>query len=185
MAGRNHVGVDVSLGRSSFAVRISDRLRQRHSSLAVLAGSGAIEECKGRLYIGAVPGFAGICIVHTATANVWLPVSDSYAAGDGEIPSGSFLAIVDAAADFSGVGEHAWLVHHWNRRSRFVFMRGIIFFPTGQRASHRVDAQTAAATGGGVAVLSGGLADHAIRNATRRVSVRYGVFTADQRCQRK
>ena len=30
-----------------------------------------------------------------------------------------------------------------------------------------------------------GLADHAVWNATRRVSLRYGVFTAHQRRQRK
>src|SRR6266851_8593309 len=185
MAGRNRFGVDVSLGRSSFAVRISDRLRQHHSYLAVLAGNGAFWKFQGRLHIDAVPGFAGIRIVHAAAANVWLPVSDSGTTGDGEISPGSFLAIVDAATDFSGVGEHARLVHHWNRRSRFVFMRGIIFVPTGKCASHRMDAQTTIATGDSAAVLSGGPSDHAVRHTTRRVSLRYGVFTAHQRRQRK
>ena len=98
------VGVDVSLGRSRFAVRISDRLRQHHYCFAVLAGNGAIGEFKSRLHIGAVPGIAGIRIVYSAAANVWLPVSDSDAAGDGEISPGSFLAVVDTAADFSGRG---------------------------------------------------------------------------------
>src|SRR5258708_38312233 len=107
MAGRNRVGVDVSLGRSSFAVRISDRLRQHHSYLAVLAGNGAFWKFQGRLHIDAVPGFAGIRIIHSAPADVWLPVPDSDVAGDGEISPGSFPAIVDAAADFPGVGEHA------------------------------------------------------------------------------
>src|SRR6266853_4828391 len=110
MAGRNRVGVDVSLGRSGFAVRVSDRLRQHHSSLALLAGNGALRKFQGRLHIDAVPGFAGICIVHSTAANVWLPVSDSDAAGDGEISPGSFLAVVDTAADFSGVGEYTRLV---------------------------------------------------------------------------
>src|SRR5216683_3677597 len=105
MAGRNSVGVDVSLGRSRFAVRISDRFRQHHSSLALLAGNGALREFQGRLHIDALSSFAGIRIVHAAAANVWLPVSDSNVTGDGEISPGSFLAIVDAATDFSGVGE--------------------------------------------------------------------------------
>src|SRR6266853_5159182 len=126
MAGRNHVGVGVSLGRSSFVVCISDRLRQHHYYLALLAGNGALREFKSWLHIGAVSSLAGIRIVHSAAANVWLPVSDSNAAGDGEISPGSFLALVDTAADFSGVGEHARLVHHWNRRSQFVFSCGII-----------------------------------------------------------
>src|SRR6266404_7313407 len=115
MAGRNRALVDVSLGRSSFVVCISDRLRQHHSHLAVLAGNGALREFKSRLHIGAVSSLAGIRIVHSAAANVWLPVSDSDAAGDGEISPGSFLAVVDTAADFPGVGEHAWIIHHWNR----------------------------------------------------------------------
>ena len=67
----------------------------------------------------------------------------------------------------------------------FVFVRGTVFVSTGQCASHRVDPQTAAATGGGAAVLSCGLADHSVWHATGRVSVRYGVFAAHQRCQRK
>src|SRR6266404_9470643 len=113
MAGRNRAGVHVSVGRSRFAVRISDRPRQHHSYLAVLAGNGALRKFKGRLYIDAVPGFAGIRIVYSAPANVWLLVPDSGAAGNGEISPGSFLAVVDTAADFPGVGEHAWIIHHW------------------------------------------------------------------------
>src|SRR6267154_742860 len=127
MAGRNRAGVHVSVGRSRFAVRISDRLRQHHSSLAVLAGNGAFRKFQGRLHIDALSSFAGIRIVHSAAANVWLPVSNSDVAGDGEISPGSFLAVVDTTADFSGMGEYTRLVHHWNRRSRFVFMRGTVF----------------------------------------------------------
>src|SRR5713101_1006138 len=101
MARRNCAGVGVSRGRSGFAVRVSDRVRQRHYSFALLAGDGAIGEFKGRLYIGAVFGFSGIRIVHAATADVWLFVFDLDAAGDGEISAGSIVAVVDAAIYFS------------------------------------------------------------------------------------
>src|SRR6266853_6498486 len=110
MAGRNRFGVDISLGGSGFVVCISDRLRQHHSSLTLLAGNGALRKFQGRIHIDAVPGFAGIRIVHSAAANVWLLVPDSDAAGDGEISPGSFLAVVGTAADFSGVGEYTRLV---------------------------------------------------------------------------
>src|SRR5882757_8201871 len=103
MAGRNRAGVDVSPRRSGLPVRFSDCVRQRHYSFALLVGDRAFRKFKARLHIGAVPGFSGIRIVHTTAANVWLPVSDSDVAGDGEISPGSFLAIVDTAADFSGV----------------------------------------------------------------------------------
>ncbi len=166
-------------------MRLSNRDRQPHHPCTLLAGDCEIREFKGRFHFDVVSSFAGIRFVHTAAADVWLLVSDSDAAGDGEISPGSFLAIVDAATDFSRLGEHARLVHHWNRRSRFVFMRGIIFVPTGKCASHRMDAQTTIATGDSAAVLSGGPSDHAVRHTTRRVSLRYGVFTAHQRRQRK
>src|SRR5882724_11029660 len=134
MAGRNYVGVDVSRRRCDLLMRISYRLGQHHSDFALLAGHGALRKFQGRFRFHFIFGLAGIRIVHAAAANVWLPVSDSYAAGDGEISPGSFLAVVDAAPDFSGLGEYARIIHHWNRRSWFVFSRRIIFVSTGQRA---------------------------------------------------
>src|ERR1700747_3703986 len=128
MAGGNRAGAGVSSRRSDLAVHIPSRVREHRYSRSLRAGCYALKEFKGRLHGVVVCNLAGICIVHIAAANVWLPILDSDAVGDGEISPGSILAVVDVAADLSSVGQYAWIVHHRNRCSGLVSVCRIVFF---------------------------------------------------------
>src|SRR5579863_3850023 len=133
--------------------------------------SSDLREFQGQFRLDAVSGVAGVRIVHAAAANVRIFIFDFDAAGAGEIPAGSFVAVVDAAADFSGVGEHTRILHHRHRRGWIVSGCWIGFVRSGKREGGCLDPGATLAAGEGFAVVPGSSADYALRDATGGLSV--------------
>src|SRR5262249_35355170 len=128
--------------------------------------------------------FPGVWIVHSAPANVRVLFPGVDGAGAGKIPARNDLAAVDTAPDFSGLGEHSRIFHHWHRPYWTLFGVRLVQLQRGQRGSDSMDTQAETAIGVRAAAVHRGLADYAIRNEAGGVSVRHGLFAAGERGQR-